>query len=118
MLKHTFDRQHPHQPHAHGDGSAGGGHGEGSFLAVVLAGGCAGSFSHALVHPFDTIKARMQIVAGPVSPKMSQVAKSIVSTQGWGGLMRGLLPSVLHAFPTAAIGFVAYESVIKMLNKL
>ncbi len=44
--------------------------------------------------------------------------QSILAKEGWRGLYKGTLPSVVKAAPAAAVTFVVYEAVIKWLTSL
>ncbi len=44
--------------------------------------------------------------------------QTILAKEGWRGLYKGTLPSVVKAAPAAAITFVVYEAVLNRLTSL
>lgn len=49
---------------------------------------------------------------------MYDALHQIIVQEGWGGLYKGILPSILKAAPAAAVTFVAYEFTSDWLNSL
>jgi hypothetical protein len=88
-------------------------------LGQLFAGGIAGTLSWFCLHPIDVIKSVVQQQtldtprdrAGPV-----RAALFHLKHDGPRFFFRGLLPTVLRAFPASAVVFLVYESVIPMLS--
>lgn len=90
----------------------------------------AGTLAKTICHPLDVVKKRFQVIGLQRDPKYGArveakayrnlwdaVAK-IRAREGWRGLYKGLLPSVLKAAPVSAITFVLYEKVAGWLQPL
>lgn len=83
-------------------------------LELMLAGGLSGVAGWLSTYPFDVIKTRIQ--AHPLSSKSYirsidtlQCGINIVREEGCGVLWRGTWATVLRAFPTNAVIFLAYS---------
>ncbi|CEM02746.1 unnamed protein product [Vitrella brassicaformis CCMP3155] len=86
----------------------------------ALAGGLAGSFATAVLHPVDTVKVYIQIERRrehtghhhrPSLGDTLRTMRAIRKEKGIGALYSGFLPSVLGALPSSALYFGAYELV-------
>ncbi|XP_051127860.1 mitochondrial thiamine diphosphate carrier 2-like [Andrographis paniculata] len=87
------------------------------FLCGLAAGTCA----KAACHPLDVVKKRFQIeglqrdqrygarVEHHTYRNMSDALVRILQAEGWAGLYKGIVPSVVKAAPAGAVTFVAYE---------
>ncbi|CAO2839238.1 unnamed protein product [Amaranthus hypochondriacus] len=96
------------------------------FLCGLAAGTCA----KLVCHPMDVIKKRFQIeglqrdmrygarVEEGAYKNMYDALLRILQTEGWGGLYKGIVPSVVKAAPAGAVTFVAYEFTSKWLESL
>jgi solute carrier family 25 carnitine/acylcarnitine transporter 20/29 len=85
---------------------------------VMLAGGLSGITGWISTYPADVLKTRMQAVSFAQSarkPTYLQLARGILAEDGASGLFKGLLPTILRAFPTNAVIFWAYISCMQML---
>ncbi|XP_062230483.1 mitochondrial thiamine diphosphate carrier 2-like isoform X3 [Phragmites australis] len=92
-----------------------------SSFQLFLCGFAAGTFSKAVCHPLDVVKKRFQIeglkrhprYGAPVDSStykgMYHALKEIVAKEGFGGLYKGLFPSLVKSAPAGAVTFVAYE---------
>jgi len=88
--------------------------GEEAFLATFLCGGLSGSFSWAVMIPFDGVKSRIQTSNTPLSIQRAFV--EITAKHGYKALFRGFVPAVLIAFPANAACFVGMECAWKALT--
>ncbi|KAF7025689.1 hypothetical protein CFC21_037849 [Triticum aestivum] len=92
-----------------------------SSFQLFLCGFAAGTFSKAACHPLDVVKKRFQIEGLKRHPRygariesstykgMYHALTEIVVKEGFGGLYKGLFPSVVKSAPAGAVTFVAYE---------
>ncbi|KVH95752.1 Mitochondrial carrier domain-containing protein [Cynara cardunculus var. scolymus] len=88
---------------------------------LFLCGLAAGSCAKAVCHPLDVVKKRFQIEGLQRHPKygarvehrayrnMYDALKRIMQQEGWAGLYKGIVPSIVKAAPAGAVTFVAYE---------
>lgn len=75
---------------------------------TMLAGGTAGSLSWIIVYPVDVIKTRMQSDGVNSTPKYKDYIHCFVDSQkseGYSFLTRGLVSTIIRAFPTNAVTF-------------
>ncbi|PIA65575.1 hypothetical protein AQUCO_00100816v1 [Aquilegia coerulea] len=92
-----------------------------SSFQLFLCGLAAGTFAKAVCHPLDVVKKRFQIEGLQRHPKygaqvehrayngMYHALRQILQAEGWAGLYKGIVPSIIKAAPAAAVTFVAYE---------
>ncbi|KAI3839283.1 hypothetical protein MKW92_002826 [Papaver armeniacum] len=94
-----------------------------SSFQLFVCGLASGTCAKAVCHPLDVvkIKKRFQITGLPRDPKyggriehhiyngMFDALRRIPVTEGWAGLYKGIVPSVIKAVPAGALTFVAYE---------
>ncbi|KAJ0244888.1 hypothetical protein HA466_0184120 [Hirschfeldia incana] len=89
---------------------------EEGWLVHATAGAAAGGLAAAVTTPLDVVKTQLQCqgVCGCdrfTSGSISDVLKTIVKKDGYGGLLRGWLPRMLFHAPAAAICWSTYEGV-------
>ncbi|VAH84319.1 unnamed protein product [Triticum turgidum subsp. durum] len=99
-----------------------------SSFQLFLCGFAAGTFSKAACHPLDVVKKRFQIEGLKRHPRygariesstykgMYHALTEIVVKEGFGGLYKGLFPSVVKSAPAGAVTFVAYEYISDWLD--
>nr|KAJ0215148.1 hypothetical protein LSAT_V11C300113890 [Lactuca sativa] len=92
-----------------------------SSFQLFLCGLAAGSCAKAVCHPLDVVKKRFQIEGLQRHPRygarvevkayrnMYDALSRIMRTEGWAGLYKGIVPSIVKAAPAGAVTFVAYE---------
>lgn len=91
---------------------------------LLLAGGLSGILGWVSTYPIDFIKTRIQaqpIVTGKtekVYTGMLDCARRMVSAEGYSVLWRGLGATIIRAFPTNAVIFLAYSTTIDTLDSL
>ncbi|PVU91263.1 hypothetical protein BB559_004208 [Furculomyces boomerangus] len=87
--------------------------------AELTAGGLSGVFAQTCSYPFELVRRRLQ-VSGSNNPekkiKMIQVAKSIYSTQGFGGFFVGLTIGYVKVLPMFAVSFYTYAKLKSFLD--
>lgn len=76
-------------------------------IASSLAGMAASSFGKTLLHPIDTVKAKLQVRDTKLS--IAQTASETIKLEGLGGLYRGLPISLIGSLPATALYFGSYE---------
>ncbi|XP_022849304.1 mitochondrial thiamine diphosphate carrier 2-like isoform X2 [Olea europaea var. sylvestris] len=92
-----------------------------SSFQLFLCGLAAGTCAKAVCHPLDVVKKRFQIEGLPRDPRygarvehrayrnMHDALRRILQREGWAGLYKGIIPSIVKAAPAGAVTFVAYE---------
>lgn len=83
-----------------------------SFGQYMLAGSVAGMVEHMAMFPVDTLKTRMQMLAGAggsIYPTVARELSSILQKEGLLGLYRGIGAMGLGAGPAHAVYFSLYE---------
>ncbi|XP_023517443.1 mitoferrin-like [Cucurbita pepo subsp. pepo] len=78
-----------------------------SFWQFMIAGSISGSVEHMAMFPVDTLKTRIQALAG--SSTLRQALASILKSEGPAGLYRGIGAMGLGAGPAHAVYFSVYE---------
>jgi solute carrier family 25 S-adenosylmethionine transporter 26 len=63
--------------------------------------------------PLEVIKSRMQMETH--HKNTIDCIQNILKNEGKSALVRGIMPSLVQAFPASAIGFVVYEATMKLL---
>lgn len=84
------------------------------------AGGLSAQVFWITSYPSDVIKQRImtdELGAKRRFPRWRDAARTIYQETGWKGYWRGFLPCFLRAFPANAMALVAFEGVMRMLNK-
>jgi len=87
--------------------------------ALVASGSCGGIAYWLSCYPLDVIKSRVQL-SKTVPKGVDYIAnefRTIVHTQGFSGLFRGLTPSLLRSIPAAGATFAAFELSRDFLEK-
>ncbi|XP_030537298.1 mitoferrin-like [Rhodamnia argentea] len=81
------------------------------FWQYMVAGSIAGSVEHMAMFPVDTLKTRMQALAGScrTQPGIYRAFTSILKLEGPAGLYRGIGAMGLGAGPAHAVYFSVYE---------
>ncbi|KAL8105318.1 mitochondrial thiamine diphosphate carrier 2-like [Apium graveolens] len=92
-----------------------------SSFQLFVCGLGAGTCAKAVCHPLDVVKKRFQIEGLRRHPKYGAVLEPraytnmvdalyrILQKEGWAGLYKGIVPSVVKAAPAGAVTFVTYE---------
>ncbi|KAG8372956.1 hypothetical protein BUALT_Bualt12G0121000 [Buddleja alternifolia] len=92
-----------------------------SSFQLFLCGLAAGTCAKAVCHPLDVVKKRFQIeglqrdlrygarVERKAYRNMYDAVRQILHAEGWAGLYKGIVPSIVKAAPAGAVTFVAYE---------
>ncbi|XP_077219304.1 mitochondrial thiamine diphosphate carrier 2-like isoform X2 [Tasmannia lanceolata] len=94
-----------------------------SSFQHLLCGLAAGTCAKAVCHPLDVVKKRFQVEGLQRHPKygarigieqkayknMYDALHRILQMEGWNGLYKGIVPSIIKAAPAAAVTFVVYE---------
>ncbi|CDP19540.1 unnamed protein product [Coffea canephora] len=92
-----------------------------SSFQLFLCGLAAGTCAKAVCHPLDVVKKRFQIEGLPRDLRYGARVEDrayknifdalfrILQTEGWAGLYKGIVPSIVKAAPAGAVTFVAYE---------
>jgi solute carrier family 25 (mitochondrial S-adenosylmethionine transporter), member 26 len=82
-----------------------------AVTADMIAGGVAGVVADSVVHPIDTVKARMQVARGVRYTSMRHAVRQIVATAGVRrGLYAGYGAVLAGTVPTHAIMFAVYKA--------
>jgi solute carrier family 25 (mitochondrial carnitine/acylcarnitine transporter), member 20/29 len=76
-------------------------------VASSLAGMMASSVGKTLLHPIDTVKAKLQVRDTRLS--IAQTARQTLKVEGISGLYRGLPISLIGSLPATALYFGSYE---------
>ena len=79
----------------------------GSWINSLICGACAGTTASLLVFPLDLVRRRQQISSG--SPSVISVARSVIASDGFRGLYRGIVPELVKVVPAVAMNFYFYE---------
>ena len=91
-----------------------------SGIAIMLAGGTAGTVSWAVTYPMDVIKSRIQVDGTSGISRYQGVTDCIVKSVQEGGfrvLTRGLGACLLLAFPAEAVLLLTYEMCLKLMGR-
>ncbi|KAJ8560436.1 hypothetical protein K7X08_022296 [Anisodus acutangulus] len=92
-----------------------------SSFQLFICGLAAGTCAKAVCHPLDVVKKRFQIEGLHRHPRygarleprayrnMYDGLSRILLEEGWSGLYKGIIPSIVKAAPAGAVTFVAYE---------
>uniref|UniRef100_A0A6G1SL28 Solute carrier family 25 member 36 n=1 Tax=Aceria tosichella TaxID=561515 RepID=A0A6G1SL28_9ACAR len=87
----------------------------------LLAGGTAGTIGAIVTCPLEVIKTRLQssnkATLNVDNPNMIKCFTSIVKSEGWRALFKGLGPNLVGIAPSRAIYFSTYSSVKNLLNQ-
>lgn len=92
-----------------------------SSFQLFICGLAAGTCAKLVCHPLDVVKKRFQVEGLQRHPKygarvehnayknMFDALPRILQSEGWHGLYKGIVPSIIKAAPAGAVTFVAYE---------
>lgn len=86
---------------------------------LMISGGLAGITEHVAMFPIDTIKTRMQsyvAIRDVSNTSMLKTTRTIVSTEGFPALWRGVPAVALSSGPAHALYFATYELVTQFLS--
>jgi hypothetical protein len=75
-----------------------------------LSGGIAGTLPWIVIYPLDVIKTHKQ------TPNHACCLPQFMRTYGYRGLYKGLVPTIMRAFPTHGVTWLAYECIIQKIN--
>ncbi|XP_043708415.1 mitochondrial thiamine diphosphate carrier 2-like [Telopea speciosissima] len=101
-----------------------------SSFQLFVCGLAAGTCAKAVCHPLDVVKKRFQIEGLQRHPKygarvepqayrnMYDALRRIVQMEGWAGLYKGIVPSIIKAAPAGAVTFVTYECTSDWLESI
>lgn len=101
-----------------------------SSFQLFICGLAAGTCAKAVCHPLDVIKKRFQVeglqrdmrygarVEQGAYKNMYDAFMRILQAEGWGGLYKGIVPSIVKAAPAGAVTFVAYEYTSEWLESI
>ena len=87
-----------------------------SPLAVLTAGGLAGMACWGVCIPADVIKSRYQTAPEGKYSGLYDVYKNLIKEEGYGGLVKGMRPALIRAFPANAACFLGMEVSKKALG--
>ena len=82
------------------------------ILITSLSSFISGGVARCIVHPLDTLKAKIQIQQSPKSSEFLSISRSFymtMNTEGLKGLYKGLNIAVLGSLPATCIYFTTYE---------
>ena len=85
-------------------------------ITHLIGGGLAGLISDGVVHPIDTVRARLMISAPGESQSATRCMLNIFKQEGVGSLYKGFSAVALGTFPGHALYFAGYEFAKKHLN--
>ena len=80
----------------------------------AAAGGVAGTIGTLATYPIDVVRARLTVDGPKYGGSISAVARSIVATDGYAGLYRGLTPTLCAVAPFLGIQQACYDSVKRL----
>ncbi|KAL7508901.1 hypothetical protein ACHAXN_005984 [Cyclotella atomus] len=89
-----------------------------SPVAVLTAGGLAGMACWSVSIPADVIKSRYQTAPEGKYSGIYDVYKTLIKEEGYGGLVKGMRPALIRAFPANAACFLGMEVSKSMLSFL
>ncbi|KAJ3117905.1 mitochondrial thiamine pyrophosphate transporter [Nowakowskiella sp. JEL0407] len=97
-------------------------------IIELISGACAGMFTKTIVMPFDVIRKRQQVQGPtisryavksiPFTSSFLNSAANIVRTEGWVGLYRGWVPSLVKAAPSSAVTFFVFAECRKVFERM
>lgn len=94
--------------------------GELGLLSSVCCGVVGGAAAQIALYPLETVQRRLQAQAAQQSPiiyqNMVDAFQIIIQDEGARALYAGLLPNTLKLVPAAAVSFLVYEALQKMLE--
>ena len=87
-----------------------------SPIAVLTAGGLAGMACWGVSIPADVIKSRYQTAPEGKYSGLYDVYKTLIKEEGYAGLVRGMQPALIRAFPANAACFLGMEVTKSLLS--
>lgn len=87
-------------------------------LYVLCAGGIAGMIDWAYSIVPDTLKSRIQTVQNVQYIGIADAYRTLVRTEGYRALFKGVGPILLRAMPANAACFFGYEMTIKFMDRI
>eukprot|EP00026_Physarum_polycephalum_P011440 Phypoly_transcript_11666.p1 GENE.Phypoly_transcript_11666~~Phypoly_transcript_11666.p1 ORF type:complete len:287 (+),score=36.69 Phypoly_transcript_11666:278-1138(+) len=80
---------------------------------ILLASAISGSTARVLLHPFDTLRARLQNErnpkAGTKNTSTAHLLTQMVKNEGWRSLYKGIWPALLFGLPGTMVYLTTYE---------
>ncbi|KAK9161522.1 hypothetical protein Syun_007863 [Stephania yunnanensis] len=101
-----------------------------SSVQLFLCGLASGTVAKLACHPLDVVKKRFQVEGLQRHPRygarvephayrgMYSSLHQILLTEGWMGLYKGIVPSIIKSAPSSAVTFVAYEYTSDLLQSM
>ncbi|AFR97689.2 solute carrier family 25 (mitochondrial phosphate transporter), member 23/24/25/41 [Cryptococcus neoformans] len=89
-------------------------------FAVLSFGALSGSIGAASVYPVNLLRTRLQASGSSGHPHQytgfRDVMQQTLKNEGWRGLYKGLLPSILKVGPAVGVSWIVYEESKRMLG--
>ena len=79
-----------------------------TFVENFVSSSAVAGFVTFGVHPVDTIKTKMSLIEGSKAPSLNHVVKSLIATDGYRGLFRGLGASIASSVPFSGINLSTF----------
>ncbi|WRT65330.1 uncharacterized protein IL334_002273 [Kwoniella shivajii] len=93
---------------------------EPEVFAVLSFGALSGSIGAASVYPINLLRTRLQASGSSGHPQkykgFADVAQQTLKNEGWRGLYKGLLPSILKVGPAVGVSWIVYEDCKRRLG--
>ncbi|WVR04148.1 hypothetical protein IAU60_001147 [Kwoniella sp. DSM 27419] len=93
---------------------------EPEVFAVLSFGALSGSIGAASVYPINLLRTRLQASGSSGHPQaykgFADVAQQTLQREGWRGLYKGLLPSILKVGPAVGVSWIVYEDAKRRLG--
>lgn len=86
-----------------------------TFAANFVAGAVSGSAAALVTMPFDVLKTTVQVQQRQ-GQSLATTVRQLVAAEGWGALMKGLVPRMVRIAPASAITISTYEIVKRVLS--
>lgn len=88
--------------------------------AVLSFGALSGSIGAASVYPINLVRTRLQASGSTGHPQrysgFMDVLQQTLRNEGWRGLYKGLLPSILKVGPAVGVSWIVYEDAKRRLG--
>nr|ODO00504.1 solute carrier family 25 (mitochondrial phosphate transporter), member 23/24/25/41 [Cryptococcus depauperatus CBS 7855] len=89
-------------------------------FAVLSFGALSGSIGAASVYPVNLLRTRLQASGSSGHPQLytgfRDVLHQTLANEGWRGLYKGLLPSILKVGPAVGVSWIVYEESKRILG--
>ncbi|WVQ83428.1 hypothetical protein IAT38_005569 [Cryptococcus sp. DSM 104549] len=93
---------------------------EPEVYAVLSFGALSGSIGAASVYPINLLRTRLQASGSSGHPQtytgFLDVAQQTLKHEGWRGMYKGLLPSILKVGPAVGVSWIVYEDMKRRLG--